>query len=48
MARCLADVVSRIPPDAEIVRLTPRQEYELTHWEAEKYRQALDAKISAP
>jgi rhamnose utilization protein RhaD (predicted bifunctional aldolase and dehydrogenase) len=47
MARCLADVVSRIPPDAEIVRLTPRQEYELTHWEAEKYRQALDAKISA-
>jgi rhamnose utilization protein RhaD (predicted bifunctional aldolase and dehydrogenase) len=48
MARCLADVVSRIPPDAEIVRLTPQQEYELTHWEAEKYRQALDAKTSVP
>lgn len=48
MARCLADVVSRIPPGAEVVRLTPAQEYELTHWEAEKYRQALDAKASAP
>ena len=48
MARCLADVVSRIPPEAEIVRLTPQQEYELTHWEAEKYRQALDAKASTP
>jgi rhamnose utilization protein RhaD (predicted bifunctional aldolase and dehydrogenase) len=46
MARCLADVVSRIPPEAEVVRLTPQQEYELTHWEAEKYRQALDAKDS--
>lgn len=47
MARCLADVVSRIPWDAKVVRLTPAQEYELTHWEAEKYRQALDAKASA-
>ncbi|WP_158816279.1 class II aldolase/adducin family protein [Methylocapsa sp. S129] len=46
LARCLADVVSRIPPGAEIVRLTPLQEYELTHWEAEKYRQALDARTS--
>jgi rhamnose utilization protein RhaD (predicted bifunctional aldolase and dehydrogenase) len=47
MARCLADVLSRIPPGAEIVRLTPAQDYELTHWEAEKYRQALDAKAAA-
>ena len=47
MARCLADVLSRIPGDTEIVRLTPAQEYELTHWEAEKYRQALDAKAAA-
>jgi rhamnose utilization protein RhaD (predicted bifunctional aldolase and dehydrogenase) len=46
LARCLADVLSRIPPDAEIVRLTPAQDYELTHWEAEKYRQALDAKAA--
>jgi rhamnose utilization protein RhaD (predicted bifunctional aldolase and dehydrogenase) len=47
MARCLADVLSRIPAEAAIVRLTPAQEYELTHWEAEKYRQALDAKAAA-
>jgi rhamnose utilization protein RhaD (predicted bifunctional aldolase and dehydrogenase) len=47
LARCLADVVARIPADADIVRLTPAQEYELTHWEAEKYRQSLDAKAAA-
>lgn len=46
LARCLADVVSRIPPQAEIVRLTPAQEYELMHWDAEKYRQAQNAKAS--
>jgi len=47
MARCLADVVARIPVGAEIVRLTSAQEYELTNWEAEKYRQALDAKAAS-
>ena len=47
MARCLADVLARIPLGADIVRLTPAQDYELTHWEAEKYRQALDAKAAA-
>jgi rhamnose utilization protein RhaD (predicted bifunctional aldolase and dehydrogenase) len=46
LARCLVDVLSRIPAEAKIVRLTPAQEYELTHWEAEKYRQALDAKAA--
>jgi rhamnose utilization protein RhaD (predicted bifunctional aldolase and dehydrogenase) len=44
LALCLADVAARIPSDAAIQRLTPAQEFELTHWEAEKYRQALSAK----
>jgi rhamnose utilization protein RhaD (predicted bifunctional aldolase and dehydrogenase) len=47
LARCLADVVARVPAGADIVRLTPAQEYELTHWEAEKYRQSLDTKAAA-
>ncbi|WP_411033710.1 class II aldolase/adducin family protein [Shinella sp. BYT-45] len=46
MARCLAEVVSRIPAGASVVYLDPGQEYELTHWEAEQYRQALDRKAS--
>jgi rhamnose utilization protein RhaD (predicted bifunctional aldolase and dehydrogenase) len=48
LALCLADVVARIPAGADIVRLTPAQEYELTNWEAEKYRQALDLEGRAP
>jgi hypothetical protein len=47
LARCLADVDARIPAGADIVRLTSAQEYELTHREAEKYRQALDLKARA-
>lgn len=46
MARCLAEVVSRIPEGAPIVYLDPAQEHELTQWEAEQYRQALDRKAS--
>lgn len=46
MARCLADVVSRLPDGAPIVYLDSAEEYELTHWEAEQYRQALDRKAS--
>ncbi|WP_045019580.1 class II aldolase/adducin family protein [Agrobacterium arsenijevicii] len=46
MARCLAEVVSRIPEGAPVVYLDPAQEHELTHWEAEQYRQALDRKAS--
>lgn len=46
MARCLAEVVSRVPEGAAIVHLGNDQEYELTHWEAEQYRQALDRKAS--
>ncbi|RFB79033.1 class II aldolase/adducin family protein [Methylovirgula sp. 4M-Z18] len=42
MALCLLDVAQRLAPDAELVRLSPSDEYALTHWEAEKYRQALD------
>lgn len=46
MVRCLAEVVSRIPAGAPVVYLDEVQEYELTHWEAEQYRQALDRKAS--
>ncbi|CAN7543758.1 class II aldolase [Agrobacterium tumefaciens] len=46
MARCLAEVVSRIPEGAPVVYLDSAQEHELTHWEAEQYRQALDRKAS--
>jgi rhamnose utilization protein RhaD (predicted bifunctional aldolase and dehydrogenase) len=46
MALCLADVVARIPSQAQIERLTQAQEYELTHWEAEKFRQLLDVKVA--
>ncbi len=42
MARCLADVVTRIPDEATIAYIGADAEYELTHWEAEQYRQALD------
>jgi rhamnose utilization protein RhaD (predicted bifunctional aldolase and dehydrogenase) len=46
MARCLADVVTRIPDKAAIAYLGADAEYELTHWEAEQYRQALDRKAA--
>ena len=46
LARCLWDVASRIPAGATIRHLSSAQDYELTHWEAETYRQALDAKAA--
>jgi len=46
MALCLADVVARIPAEAKLLRLNPAEEFELTNWEAEKYRQALAARSS--
>jgi rhamnose utilization protein RhaD (predicted bifunctional aldolase and dehydrogenase) len=46
MARCLAEVAVRVPAGAPVVYLDQEQEYELTHWEAEQYRQALDRKAS--
>jgi len=42
MARCLGEVVSRIPDDEPITYLTATDEHALTGWEAEKYRQSLD------
>ena len=42
MAKCLSDVLSRVPPGCTLTRLTPAQDYELTNWEAEKYRQSLN------
>jgi len=44
MALCLADVVARIPGDAVLLRLSPAEEFELTNWDAEKYRQTLAAR----
>jgi rhamnose utilization protein RhaD (predicted bifunctional aldolase and dehydrogenase) len=46
MARCLADVVTRIGEDASVAYIGADAEYELTHWEAEQYRQALDRKAA--
>ncbi|MGH6859217.1 MAG: class II aldolase/adducin family protein [Phyllobacterium sp.] len=42
MARCLAEVVTRIPESAQISYLGAAQEAELANWEAEQYRQSLD------
>lgn len=42
LARCLADVAARIPDDASVHYLSDDQEFELTHWDAEKYRQSLN------
>lgn len=42
MARCLAEVVGRIPAGKAVAYLSKSEEHELTHWEAEQYRQALD------
>jgi rhamnose utilization protein RhaD (predicted bifunctional aldolase and dehydrogenase) len=38
LARCLADVTSRIPADAPITYLTAAEESELINWDAESYR----------
>lgn len=46
MVRCLAEVVTRIPAGEKIVYLSDAQELELTNWEAEQYRQALDRKVA--
>ena len=41
MALCLALVLARVPPDAEMNYLTRDHEAALLNWDAEKYRQAL-------
>ncbi len=42
MARCLADVTSRIPPGTGLRALTADEHAELLGWDAEKYRQTLN------
>ena len=43
LVRCLGDVLLRVPPDASLTYLTDAQNAELLDWDAEKYRQQLDA-----
>ena len=43
LAACFGDVIQRIDPGATLSRLTPAQEADLLDWDAEKYRQALEA-----
>jgi rhamnose utilization protein RhaD (predicted bifunctional aldolase and dehydrogenase) len=47
MVRCLSDVTSRIPADTPLHYLSARENDELLNWDAEKYRQALDARAKA-
>ena len=44
LARCLADVCARLDPAEPLVALTPAQDAELLGWDAEKYRQTLNAR----
>lgn len=43
LMRCLADVLTRVPSDAQLVYLSDDQNAELLSWDAEKYRQSLNA-----
>ncbi|MEP0520455.1 MAG: class II aldolase/adducin family protein [Hyphomicrobiales bacterium] len=43
LMRCLADVMVRVPEDAKLDYLSQEQNLELLNWDAEKYRQALNA-----
>src|SRR5262249_44666183 len=47
VARCLADVVARIPDDAPVSTLTAAQEQDLAYWEAEAYRQSMNSRAVA-
>ena len=47
MALCLADVAARIDPGTALRVLSAEEEHELTHWDAEKYRQALPRQTAA-
>ncbi len=42
LVRCLADVLLRVPAEAELSYLTAAQNAELLNWDAEKYRSALN------
>lgn len=43
LIRCLSDVLMRLPKDAKLNYLTLKQNHELLDWDAEKYRQSLNA-----
>jgi len=43
MMRCLADVMTRVRPNTALNYLSLEQNNELLNWDAEKYRQALNA-----
>ncbi len=43
LVRCLCDVLTRLEEGAAVTHLTPEQDHALTNWDAEKYRQALNA-----
>ncbi|MCG6903257.1 MAG: class II aldolase/adducin family protein [Rhodobacter sp.] len=43
LMRCLGDVLLRVPGQARLTCLSPNQNAELLDWDAEKYRQTLDA-----
>ena len=42
LARCLSDVLRRVPEGAPLTYLTAQQNHELLNWDAEKYRQTLN------
>jgi len=44
LIRCLADVTCRLRSDDPIAALSPDDEAQLLNWDAEKYRQSLDAR----
>ena len=44
MLKCLSDVLSRVPKNWQIDPIGAAAEAELLSWDAEKYRQAMDAK----
>lgn len=43
MTRCLADVMVRVPSAAKLNYFTQEQDYELLDWDAETYRQKMNA-----
>ena len=46
LIRCLADVTCRLHANDPIEPLSPDDEAQLLNWDAEKYRQSLDARMS--
>jgi rhamnose utilization protein RhaD (predicted bifunctional aldolase and dehydrogenase) len=44
LARCLADVTARLKPGEDVVALSPADEWALLNWDAEQYRQSLNAR----